>query len=164
MPKDDPYWPPIHLVRALAGRGERVIDAYQRWVDQARAMLASEAVKEEDITAFTWELKEIASNQPQRVWAAYLDNYATGASLTVTLYLALARSESAMRQMLSRTLSRDEAEAAIVAPGLDQLDMLVPGASALAPGSVRKRLLALESGEDDAAMFTFLAQTHASYA
>lgn len=164
MPKDDPHWPPTQLVRALAGRGERVIDEYQLLVDQARAMLASETLKEEDITAFSWELEESpASNEPQRIWVAYLDKYITGAGLTVTLYVSLARNESELRRMLSRMLSRDEADAATVAQGLNQLDKLRPGASALTPESVRRRLCAIESGEDDAAVFTFLAQTHANY-
>ena len=164
MPKNDPYWPPIHLVRALAGRGERVIDEYQLLVDQARAMLASGTLKEEDITAFPWELEESpASNQPRRIWAAYLDSYVTGAGLKVTLYVSLARNGSELRQMLSRMLSRDEADAATVTQGLNQLDKLRPGASALAPDSVRRRLCALESGEDDAAVFTFLGQTHVNY-
>src|SRR5690606_13026776 len=126
MSKDDPYWPPIHLVRALAGRGERVIDGYQLWVDQARAMLASGDRPEQDITADPGELeKSPASNQPQSIWAAYLDSCATGVGLTVTLYVALARSEAAMRQMLSRMLSREEANAATVAPGLEELEKLV---------------------------------------
>ena len=164
MSNDDSYWPPIHLVRALAGRGERVIDEYQLLVDQARAMLASETLKEEDITAFSWEQEESpASNQPQRIWAAYLDSYVTGAGLTVTLYVSLARNGSEFRRMLSRMLSRDEADAATVAQGLNQLDKLRPGASALAPDSVRKRLSALESGEDDAAVFTFFGQTQVNY-
>ncbi|MCW2370065.1 hypothetical protein [Sphingobium sp. B11D3D] len=164
MPKDDSYWPPIQLVRALAGRGERVIDEYQLLVDQARAMLASETLKEEDITAYSWELEESpASNKPQSIWVAYLDSYVTGAGLTVTLYVSLARNGSELRRMLSRMLSRDEADAATVAQGLNQLDRLRPGASALVPDSVRKRLRALESGEDDAAVFTFLGQTHVNY-
>lgn len=163
MLTDAPYWPPIHLVCALAGRGEKVIDDYQRWVDQARAMLASGTLKKEDVTAFMWELEESpVSNQPQRIWAAYVDSYATGAGLTITLYVALARSEAAMRQMLSSLLSRDEAEAAIIARGLDPLEELVPGASALVSDSLKKRLLGLENGEDEAASFTFLAQTHSN--
>ena len=94
-----------------------------------------------------------ASHQTQRIWAAYLTIMQRGRGLRSRPCVALARSETAMRQMLSRMLSRDES--AIVAPGLDQLDELVHRGFALVPDRARQRLLNLESGEDDAAVFTF---------
>lgn len=91
-----------------------------------------------------------------------MSDYATGAGLTTTLYASLATSKAELSLLLSE-FNRDVANAAIVAMGLEELEKLEPGISTLASSLVKERLLALDRGEDQPAVFSFLARTYVNY-
>lgn len=165
MTTDEPSQPSIHAVRYLAGRGEEAIESMQTLVNQARNLLASGTLTEADVTAYPWELDRSATpDWLIRVWAASIHDYATGAGLTTTLYVALATTESAFRRQLALEFDREVANAAIVTIGLEELIVLEPGIAALAPMLLRERVLAFERNEDLPAVFSFLARTHVNYA
>ena len=165
MATDEPHQPSIHAVRYLAGRGEEAIESMQALVNQARDLLASGTLTEADVTAYPWELdRSPPPDWRSRIWAASMDDYATGAGLTTTLYVALATTESAFRRQLAGEFDREVANAARVTMGLEELVRFEPGVAALAPTLLRERLLALERGEDRPAVFSFMARTHVNYA
>lgn len=154
-----------HLVRYLAGRGCDAIDDWQALIDAARAMLASGELKEEEITAYPWELERHAPpTERTRIWFSYMSDHATGAGLTTTIFAALAHSEAEFRRSISANFDRNTAHYADVVQGMEGLDTLEEGTSAFLSPMVRARLMGLGEGKERPAAFSLLIQWHANFA
>ncbi len=152
--------------RYFAEQGVGKIEQVQAIVNRAREMLASGEVAPpadgEDPhrpPPYPWELTERLLDEPNRVWLASVDDYATGEGLSVYFAAGFAADEDEFRRSISREVGRELAHLAKVRLGVGEL----ASASMFLSPDLRATLEAFDHGGERPGAMSFIAKYHVNY-
>lgn len=147
------------LARHLASLGRENAERLQSVADEALRLLDDPelVIPEVQLEAFPWEQEGPELSGPKCIYLATVTDDATGEGMTVYFAAVLARSENEARRSLSRYWTRNLADLAILARGVDAI---VPHADLLLSPKLRAVLQRLENGEDRPAAFSYQARYH----
>ncbi|MXP30139.1 hypothetical protein GRI58_15120 [Porphyrobacter algicida] len=150
--------------RHLAERGEEHIARVQATVDLARAMLASGEVNTSpdnshgiSLPPYPWEVSEVRSDQPKRVWYASVENFATGEGHTVCFAAGRHRDEDEFRRQLAGEMGRGLANTASVSLDVDEL----PLAATFLTDGLKANFAHM--GQGGPAVMTYFGKYYANY-
>ena len=155
--------PSEFLANHLARKGPDEVEKVQASVDLARQMLESgevelygEGENPFELPPYPWEVSEVRSNAPRRIYLGQVSDLATGQGHTVYFAAGLARDEDEFRRQLVPHIGHTLANGATVNPGLGDF----PFSKTFISPSLRQTLEKFDEGKNAPAGFFFLSRWH----